>query len=60
MNKSMPLSSRGCVKVKVAVLGSRSPVVPTVSVDVKHHSFIADEADAKKVTAGDYARRHLN
>ena len=26
-----------CVKVEVAVLGSRSLIVPTVSVDVKQH-----------------------
>ena len=28
---------RGCVKVKVAVLGSLSLIVRTVSVDVKQH-----------------------
>ena len=28
---------RGCVKVEVAVLGSQSLIVPTVSVGVKQH-----------------------
>ena len=31
------ISGRNCVKVEVAVLGSQSPIVITVSVGVKQH-----------------------
>ena len=33
----VPSELRSCVKVEVAVLGSPSPIVLTVSVDVKQH-----------------------